>query len=86
MKKALVLLHQQLPRLGARLLLAVHDEVLVEAPAAVAEETKAVVISCMEEGMRTYVKSVPIVVEASVRTTWSAVDERNKIDRGYGHD
>jgi len=75
MKKALVLLHQQLPRLGARLLLAVHDEVLVEAPEAVAEEAKAVVISCMEEGMRTCVKSVPIVVEASVRTTWSAADQ-----------
>jgi DNA polymerase-1 len=75
MKKALVLLHQQLPRLGARLLLSVHDEVLVETPAAVADETKAVVISCMEEGMRTYVKSVPIVVEASVRTTWSAADQ-----------
>jgi DNA polymerase-1 len=74
MKKALILLHQELPRFRAKLLLAVHDEVLIEAPAAAAEEVKAVVISCMKRGMEAFVKSVPIEVEASVRTTWSESD------------
>ncbi|MGO9288380.1 MAG: DNA polymerase [Polyangia bacterium] len=74
MKKALILLHQELPRFGAKLLLAVHDEVLVEAPPEAAEEVKAVVVSCMKRGMEAFVKSVPIEVEASVRTTWSETD------------
>jgi DNA polymerase-1 len=74
MKKALILLHQELPRFGAKLLLAVHDEVLIEAPAEAAEEVKAVVVSCMKRGMEAFVKSVPIEVEASVRTTWSESD------------
>jgi DNA polymerase-1 len=78
MKKALILLHQELPRFGAKLLLAVHDEVLIEAPAEAAEEVKAVVVSCMKKGMEAFVKSVPIEVEASVRTTWSATDAETK--------
>src|SRR5208283_5115175 len=47
MKEALILLHRRLPALGARLVLCVHDEVLVEAPKDRAEEVKAVVESSM---------------------------------------
>ena len=39
---------------------------------------KAVVVSCMKKGMEAFVKSVPIEVEASVRTTWSATDAETK--------
>ncbi|MGA7742073.1 MAG: DNA polymerase, partial [Polyangia bacterium] len=71
MKAALVLLHRRLPPLGARLVLCVHDEVLVEAPVDRAEEVKAVVEKSMIEGMQRFVTSVPIVVEADIRPTWA---------------
>jgi DNA polymerase-1 len=74
MKRAMVLLHQQLPRLGARLVLVVHDEVLVEAPAAVVEEVKTVVESAMRKGMEDYVSSVPIEAKASIQRTWAEND------------
>jgi DNA polymerase-1 len=71
MKAALILLHRRLPALGARLILCVHDEVLVEAPKDRAEEVKAVVESSMIEGMKRFVTAVPIVVEADIRPTWA---------------
>jgi DNA polymerase-1 len=74
MKKAMVLLGQRLPRLEARLILVVHDEVVVEAPVEVAEEVRSVVVTAMKEGMEEFVKSVPIAVEASIRRTWAEND------------
>jgi len=71
MKSALVLLHRRLPPLGARLVLCVHDEVLVETPVEHAEAVKRVVVDSMIEGMQVFVTAVPIVVEASIRRTWA---------------
>lgn len=71
MKVALALLHDRLPALGARLLLAVHDEVVVEAPVENAEVVRAAVVVAMKEGMGRFVKVVPIEVEADVRSTWA---------------
>jgi putative DNA primase/helicase len=71
MKAALVLLHRRLPLLGARLVLCVHDEVLVETPIEHAEAVKKVVVDSMIEGMQVFVTAVPIVVEASIRRTWA---------------
>ena len=71
MKSALVLLRQRLPPLGAQLVLCVHDEVLVEAPIDRAGEVEIVVKEAMIEGMQRYVKSVPIIVESSIRSTWA---------------
>lgn len=50
MKRALMLLAQRLPA-GSRLISTVHDEVIVEAPEAVAEQTRAVVQAAMIEAM-----------------------------------
>ena len=72
LKAAVVLLQPRLDALGARLLLAVHDELVVEVPEARAAEALAAVEESMIDGMRRYVNSVPIKVEASVRTTWAA--------------
>jgi DNA polymerase-1 len=70
MKQAMVLLRPHLKRLDARIILAVHDELLVEAP----EEHAASVAELMREymiaGMEKYVTTVPIVVEPEVRSTW----------------
>jgi putative DNA primase/helicase len=76
LKAALVLLHQRLPPLGARLVLCVHDEVLVEAPKDRAEEVKVVVENSMKEGMERFVTAVPIVVEADIRPTWAKPAEK----------
>jgi len=71
MKAALILLHRRLPALGAGLLLAVHDEVLVDAPRDVADEVRALVEASMVEGMDRYVSAVPIEVDAEQRMSWA---------------
>jgi DNA polymerase-1 len=70
MKRAMALLAPRLAKLDARIILAVHDELLVEAPEAVAVKVEAIVVQGMIEGMAVDVTSVPIVVEAEVRRTW----------------
>lgn len=70
MKRAMALLAPRLARLDARIVLAVHDELVVEVPEQAAEEAKRVVNDGMVEGMAVDVSSVPIVVEAEVRRTW----------------
>jgi DNA polymerase-1 len=52
---------------GAHLLLQVHDELVVEAPASKADEVVALVRRCMEEALEL---SVPLHVEAGVGATW----------------
>ena len=71
LKQAMVLLRPRLAAIGARIVLCVHDELVVEAPADRAEEAKQVVERGMVEGMQTFVEDVPIVVEAAVRSTWA---------------
>ncbi len=70
MKRAMALLAPRLAKHDAQILLVVHDEFVVEAPEAVAEEVKAIVVAGMIEGMAVDVSSVPIVVAAVVSRTW----------------
>jgi DNA polymerase I-like protein with 3'-5' exonuclease and polymerase domains len=70
MKQAMVLLHSHLKRLGAKIILAVHDELLVEAPEEHADAVKELMREHMIAGMKKYVPSVPIVVEPEVRSSW----------------
>ncbi len=72
MKAAIVMLHPKLKRLGAKIVLVVHDELVVEGPEQHAEEVRALMRECMIAGMQLYVPSVPIVVEPEVRSTWAA--------------
>ncbi|WP_170229754.1 DNA polymerase [Polyangium fumosum] len=71
MKHAMVLLAPPLERLGAQMILAVHDELLVEAPEEHAEEVKVLMRDCMIAGMQRYVPSVPILVEPKIMPRWS---------------
>jgi DNA polymerase I-like protein with 3'-5' exonuclease and polymerase domains len=71
LKAAVVMLHPRLRRLGARIILVVHDELLIECPEEHAEEVKALMRECMIAGMARYVPSVPIAVEPKVRSTWA---------------
>ena len=69
MKQALVLIAQQLPA-EARLISTVHDEVLVEAPEAMANEVRDLVQAIMIEAMAALFPQVPIEVEAGSCSNW----------------
>ena len=69
-KRAMVKLPHALAeaRLGARMLLQVHDELLFEAPAAEAEATAALARRVMEAAAQL---SVPLVVETGIGGSWA---------------
>ncbi len=77
MKQAMVLLAPRLACFDACIVLAVHDELVVEAPELAAKEIEAIVVESMREGMSTHVPTVPIVVEASIGRTWSREANRS---------
>ena len=71
LKAALGLLWQRRDEMPeARVIIACHDEIVVEAPSEQAEAAKSWLVTAMVEGMSRFVKSVPIVVEATVGSTW----------------
>jgi DNA polymerase-1 len=69
MKKALVQLAAKLPP-SSRIVSTVHDEIIVEAPDAEAEEVLQLVKTVMVESMATLYPQVPIEVEAHVCANW----------------
>jgi DNA polymerase-1 len=77
-KLAMRLLDERLPTYGARMILSIHDEILVEAPENTAEQVKLVMELTMIEAMQEFVPTVPIVVEIKVRRTWSEEDAVRK--------
>ena len=72
MKLALRLVAERLPT-GARIVSTVHDEVIVEAPAALADEVKTLLETAMIEAMRQNFPGMPVVVEATSGPTWEAL-------------
>ncbi len=52
---------------GVRMLLQIHDELVFEAPAPIAEQTRALVVQRMEAAMDL---SVPLIVESAVGGSW----------------
>jgi len=69
-KAAMIRLHERLSRLGARGVLVVHDEYVVEAPVDRASETREFVAATMREAMEELPGDVPVLVEASVVKSW----------------
>lgn len=70
LKQAMVLLPPALAPLGARLVNCVHDELVVEAPTAVADEVAAVVRETMTRAAATLLTEVPVEVEVAVGDAW----------------
>ena len=66
-KLAMIRVEQALEGLQARLILQVHDELIVECPPEEAEQVQAVVTQQMEQVAQL---SVPLVAEAKVGNTW----------------
>ncbi|MDP6065099.1 MAG: DNA polymerase, partial [SAR202 cluster bacterium] len=50
--------------------LAIHDEVVVEAPEEKAHEVKEWLTTCMVEGMAAFLREVPVKVEIAVKDSW----------------
>ena len=70
LKQAMVMLPGAIAPHGARLVNCVHDELVVEAPAAAAEAVAEVVRATMSEAAARFLKSTPIVVEVTIATSW----------------
>jgi len=71
MKHALALLCTGLTGTNAKLLCCVHDELLVEAPKAQAEEVAGIVESSMKEAGRRFLRHVPLDVEVIIAQNWA---------------
>jgi DNA polymerase-1 len=71
-KKAMIDLHRELAerKLASRLILQIHDELLLEVPEAEAEEARTLVKEVMEGALQL---EVPLVVEASIGRSWAEV-------------
>ncbi len=69
-KKAMIELHAELGRrrLGARLVLQIHDELLLEVPDAEADEVRRLVVEVMAGALSL---EVPLVVEARIGRNWA---------------
>lgn len=69
-KRAMVELHPALRALGGRGVMVVHDEYIAEVPRDRADEARDAVEAIMKTSMASVVTTVPIEVEAEVRTAW----------------
>ena len=49
----------------------IHDEIVVECRASVAEEMSGILKDCMVKGMEFYLKKVPVVVEVKTGCSWA---------------
>jgi DNA polymerase-1 len=74
-KTAMIRLAPKLQKYGARILLCVHDELLLETPKATATEVRDLLEREMRESMQELVPEVLIKVDTSVRLTWAKADE-----------
>ncbi|MEM6291221.1 MAG: DNA polymerase [Myxococcota bacterium] len=69
-KRAMVALDPALRELGGRGVMVVHDEYIAEVPEARGAEGRALVAEIMKTSMASVVTTVPIEVEAELRSTW----------------
>ncbi|MHB9089951.1 MAG: DNA polymerase, partial [Chloroflexota bacterium] len=74
LKRALALLWQTRDRFPTACpVLVVHDEIVFECEEEQAEDVKAWLEECMRRGMESYLKKVPVVVDAKVCRDWSGI-------------
>ena len=69
LKQAMVNLSAQLPE-GVRIIATVHDELVLTAPAALAEEVRDLVVKTMCQAMGEMLPEVPVEVEAKICKCW----------------
>lgn len=72
LKFALVKIHKELEHTDAKVVLIIHDEIIVESSAEKAEEVKDIVVRCMKEAGQVLLKQVPVEVDAVIGDSWAA--------------
>lgn len=70
-KIALAMLPDALAGTGAKLIGTVHDEILLECPEATAKVAAQILQDCMVRAGETYLKLVPVEVEACLADSWA---------------
>jgi DNA polymerase-1 len=63
----MIAVNKKLKGSRAKLVLQVHDELIVEAPKEMAEEIRNMVVSCMEDAIKL---SVLLKVDANIGSSW----------------
>ena len=87
-KKAMILCVERLEKYGdkAKLLLSVHDEIVVECDEDIVEEVAGIVTSSVDDGFNTYFKRMPMKTDAVIGPCWIKSECGNKIDgKECGH-
>ncbi len=67
---------------AARPVLAVHDELVIEAPAEAAEPARRWLVACMQRGMGEVLRQVPAVVEATIVRDYGGAPAPRERERG----
>ena len=70
-KKALSLLPQRLAGTRARIIGTVHDEIILEVPEEMAEDSAAILEDTMIEAGKAYLSRVPVEVEVAIGKMWA---------------
>jgi DNA polymerase I len=70
-KRSMTLLDESLLEMDARMVNTIHDELVVECDASIAEEVRERVEDAMVTAGREYIKSIPVVVETAVGPAWT---------------
>ena len=71
LKKAFTLLPKALKGTGAKIIGTVHDEILLECPAARVEEAAQILKDTMEAAGRYYLKKVPVISDPEIGKSWA---------------
>jgi len=69
-KIALIYLNEQLAERDAQIVHILHDEVIIEARDAIADDVADTVKHCMEKAFKMILPNVPFVVEPEIRESW----------------
>ena len=69
-KLALIYLDEKLKDSDAQIVHILHDEVIVEAKADIADDVAKIVKTCMEGAFKKVIPNVPFKVEPEIRDAW----------------
>jgi DNA polymerase I-like protein with 3'-5' exonuclease and polymerase domains len=70
-KLALTYLNEKLKNLDAQIVHILHDEVIVEAKADIADDVAKIAKACMEDAFEKLIPNVPFKVEPEIKASWS---------------
>jgi DNA polymerase-1 len=69
-KNALILIREEIKGKQIKIINTVHDEIILEAHESCADEAQKILVRCMVDAAKPYVKRVPIKVESYIANCW----------------